>query len=91
LFHLQGEEKMEAKLLISIEKVRIFGGQPTDSGTGPRSSILLHLGLECAILNQGHIQIESYDLFWWARRVDSRIERLHRILPILGNALGHNS
>jgi hypothetical protein len=32
LFHPQGEEKMEAKLLISIENVRIFSGQLTDSG-----------------------------------------------------------
>jgi hypothetical protein len=32
LFHLQGEEKMEAKSLISIENVGILSCQLTDSG-----------------------------------------------------------
>jgi hypothetical protein len=31
LFHLQGEEKMETKLLISIENVRLLSCQITDS------------------------------------------------------------
>lgn len=41
LFHPQGEEQIEAKLLISIENVTILSGQLTDSGEGSPGRILL--------------------------------------------------
>jgi hypothetical protein len=51
LFHLQGEEKMEAKLLISIGKVRILSGQLTDPGSSSTRNVIepLMIGFLCSM------------------------------------------